>query len=148
MQSKKSFLKKPDLIVLDGGKGQLSIGIQVLSTLNLLQKIPMISIAKEEEEIFSPHQQKPIALAKDSQGQYLLERLRDEAHRFAHSFHQKLRTKDMASSRLDTIKGLGNTTKKKLIAAFGSLHNARQAKMPELEQIIGKRLAQEIKEKL
>ena len=143
-----SFLKKPDLIILDGGKGQLSIGIQVLSNLALLHKIQLLSIAKEEEEIFSPHQQKPIALAKDSQGQYLIERLRDEAHRFANTFNQKLRTKEMALSRLDSVPGMGTATKKKLMIKFGSLKNAQQADILELEKVVGKRLAQEIKEKL
>jgi len=145
---KESFLQKPDLIVLDGGKGQLSIGVQVLSHLSLLHKIQLLSIAKEEEEIFSPHQQQPITLAKDSQGQYLIERLRDEAHRFANTFHRKLRTKEIKTSRLDSISGMGTVTKKKLITAFGSLKNAQRAEMQDLEKVVGKRLAQEIKEKL
>jgi excinuclease ABC subunit C len=145
---KESFLQKPDLIVLDGGKGQLSIGVQVLSHLSLLHKIQLLSIAKEEEKIFSPHQQQPITLAKDSQGQYLIERLRDEAHRFANTFHRKLRTKEIKTSRLDSISGMGTVTKKKLITAFGSVQNAQRAEIQDLEKVVGKRLAQEIKEKL
>lgn len=145
---KESFLHKPDLIILDGGKGQLSIGVQVMSRLGLLKKIPIISLAKEEEDIFIPAHTHPLVLAKDSQAQYLIERMRDEAHRFAISKNRRLRLQDQTRSKLDEIPGIGPTLKKKLLERFGSVKGLREADPEELAQVVGSKMAQKLKEAL
>lgn len=145
---KESFLQHPNLIILDGGKGQVSVGIQVLSAFNLLKDIPVIGIAKNEETIYLSHQTKSLALPKDSQAQYLIERIRDEAHRFANAFHQRIRERRMSSSLLDKISGLGKKAKKKLVDRFGSLREVRHANLTEIENTVGKKLASKIKERL
>ena len=145
---KESFLRTPDLIMLDGGKGQLSVGVQVLSKLDLLNKIPIIGIAKEQEDIFTPSDKNPVIIPKDSQAQYLLERIRDEAHRFANSFNRQLRDKEQKHSRLDDIEGVGTVLKKKLLTQFGSLKNIQNASEENIAYIVGKKLAKKIKDSI
>lgn len=126
----------PDLIIIDGGKGQLSTANKALEEMGV--KIPVISIAKKEEEIFIPGRMKSIRLPFDSDALYLIQRMRDEAHRFTTSYHQLLRSKKQKQSILDEVPGVGPKTKKKLLNRFGSLRMIRAANAKELEQVIGK----------
>ena len=143
------FGEKPDLIVIDGGKGQLKKAYQAMKEFGV-ENIEMISLAKKFEEIYIPNNPKPIILARNSAGLKLLQRLRDEAHRFAITFHRSLRTKAATSSKLDGIKGLGESGKKKLLKKFKTIENIKNASIDELCQIprITLELAQSIKENL
>jgi len=144
-----SFNKVPDLIIIDGGKGQLSSALQVLLELGL-SNIPIAGIAKREEEIFMPYTEGAIVLDKSSQGLYLLQRVRDEAHRFAVSYHRNLRQKTSIKSKLDSINGIGKIKKTKLIKKFGSIENIKKASISEISSIknINEKLAMKIKEGL
>ncbi|MFW9822437.1 MAG: excinuclease ABC subunit UvrC [Candidatus Thorarchaeota archaeon] len=135
----KRELELPDLIIVDGGKGQLNAGISVLNTLGL--EIPIIGLAKKHEEIFIPNQKNPILLPKDSYLLKLLQRVRDEAHRFAVRLHKKQRKKRMIGSLLDDIEGVGPITRNKLLNHFGSIQNIKNASVEEIAQITGKKLA-------
>ncbi len=141
-----SFESKPDLIVIDGGKGQLGAAHDVLFSKGL--NIPMISLAKQNEEVFVPGKSDPINLPKNSEAGYLLQRIRDEAHRFAIEFNRSSRDKKMVKSGLDVIPGIGPKAKKKLLAHFGSVHRIKEASQVELEQVVGEVLAMRIKENL
>jgi excinuclease ABC subunit C len=127
---------RPDLIVIDGGKGQLSAANKVLTDLKL--NIPIASLAKKQEELFIPHKKEPVHLPFDSPALFLLQNMRDEAHRFAISYHKLLRKKQHQKSILDEVPGLGPKTKKKLLNHFGSLKGIRSATKEELISIIGK----------
>ena len=133
----------PDLILVDGGKGQLAVTVKVQKKYKL--NIPVISLAKRLEEIFLPGKKNPLVLPKNSIALFLLQRIRDEAHRFAIGYHRKLRTKSMASSALDQIPGIGAGKKKKLLQTFGSITKIRGANLTELANIVGKKSAQVIK---
>lgn len=138
-----SFTSVPDLIVIDGGKGQLGAAHDVLFSKVL--NIPMISLAKKEEEVFLPGRTEPIDLPKNTEASYLLQRLRDEAHRFAIEANRGSREKSMTKSVLDTIPGLGPKAKNKLLTYFGSVHKIREASQVQLEQVVGEKLAVSIK---
>ncbi len=141
-----SFISVPDLIVIDGGKGQLGAAHDVLFSRGL--NIPMISLAKREEEVFLPGRSEPIDLPANSEASYLLQRLRDEAHRFAIEANRSSRSKKMTQSALDDIPGVGPKAKKKLLTYFGSVHKIREASQVQLEQVVGDKLAAAIKEYL
>lgn len=141
-----SFLSKPDLIILDGGKGQLGIGVEVLKTLNL--DIPICSLAKREEEIFTPDKKNPILLPHDSPTLHLFQRIRDEAHRFAITYSGKTHNKSMITSQLDEIPGIGDISKQKLLNAFGNLENVKMAPLDQLSRVIGKKAAIKLKQEL
>ena len=126
-----SFSKTPDLILIDGGKGQLSSALQILLELGF-SDIPIAGIAKREEEIFMPYSEEPIILDKSSQGLYLLQRVRDEAHRFAVTYHRNIRQKKAISSELDFIDGIGKIKKKALLKKFGSTQEIKKASIEEL----------------
>lgn len=126
----------PDLIIVDGGKGQLSMAIQVLSDLKLT-KVPAIGLAKQEEEIFIPHQASSLKLAKDDPALHLIQQLRDEAHRFAITYHRKLRAKRNLASKLDAISGIGPKRKAMLFQIFGSLEKIKQAPVAQLAALPG-----------
>ncbi len=143
---KESFLEKPDLLIVDGGKGQLGVAVEVLAQLKLTGKIALAGLAKEQEDIFLPHQERPLIVDKTSQAQYLFERIRDEAHRFANSFNRRLRDKEAVVSQVDRIKGVGGATRKKLIERFGSIKQAKAASPEELEKIVGKKMAERLRE--
>ena len=115
---KKSAWPTPDLIVIDGGKGQLGIAVEVLKGKSL--NIPVIGLAKRIEEIFFPNDSQPLLLPQDNPGLQLLQRLRDEAHRFGITFHRALRSKQAVKSALDEIPGVGPKTKKLLKQKFGT----------------------------
>ncbi len=138
----------PDLILIDGGRGQLSSALESLNKLNL--DLSIISIAKKEELIFTPHSSEPIQLPKDSHALHLLQRVRDEAHRFAISYHRRLRDKKIRKSALDTIEGIGKKRKEALLLYFGSISRIKGASIEEIAQVegIGKELAKRIKETL
>ena len=126
---------QPDLIVIDGGKGQLSSAKKVLDALGIT--VPVISLAKREEEIFTPGKSESIRLPYDSDALYLMQRMRDEAHRFTITYHRLLRSKEQKRSILDEIPGIGPKTKKQLINTFGSLKAIRAATDEELANVIG-----------
>lgn len=136
----------PDLLVIDGGKGQLGIAKRVLEERSL--QIPAIGLAKREEEIFKPGQNKPVILPKSNYSLQLLQRLRDEAHRFAITFHKKIRSKQAYKSILDSVPGIGPKKKKILLQRYGSVKNIKEAEQQELASLIGKETAQALKETL
>ncbi len=134
----------PDLIVLDGGRGQLAAARDVLFEYN--QSIPVIALAKQQELIYVPDLSEPRALPRDSQALQLLQRLRDEAHRFANAYHQKLRERRIVFSALDEIPGVGERRKRALIRHFGSVRNVRSATVEEIASVesIGPAVAERI----
>jgi excinuclease ABC subunit C len=136
----------PDLIMIDGGKGQLSSVVAVLQEMNLLEDLRVVSLAKQREEIFLPGESKPLTTDAEQPGVQLLRRLRDEAHRFAVSFHRQQRSDKLKRSRLDEIPGLGHHRQKQLLGHFRSVDYIRQATPAQLAEVsgIGPRLAQEI----
>ncbi len=145
-----SFSLLPDLLIVDGGKGQLSRAVAVLEKFNLLDHIPIAGLAKQNEELFVPGQSNPIVLPKGSQGLFLLQRVRDEAHRFAITAHRKQRTKTGIASRLDSIAGVGPARRKALLGKFGSIQNILNASIDDLSSIPGvsESLAHSIKTQL
>ena len=136
----------PDLVMIDGGKGQLSAVVDVLQEMNLLDAVKVVSLAKKREEIFLPRESKPLATDAEQPGVQLLRRVRDEAHRFAVSFHRQQRLKNSRRSRLEEIPGLGFQRQKQLLAHFHSIDYIREASPQQLTEVsgIGKSLAQEI----
>jgi excinuclease ABC subunit C len=136
----------PDLVMIDGGKGQLSAVVEQLQQMNLLGDVPVISLAKQREEIFLPAESSPLETDSEQPGVQLLRRLRDEAHRFAVSFHRQQRTSKMQRSRLDEIPGLGFQRQQTLLSHFRSLEYIRQASLEQLQEVpgIGKSLAKQI----
>ncbi|MDB9303903.1 MULTISPECIES: excinuclease ABC subunit UvrC [Cyanophyceae] len=136
----------PDLIMIDGGKGQLSAVVAVLQEMDLLEDLRVVSLAKQREEIFLPGESQPLETNAEQPGVQLLRRLRDEAHRFAVSFHRQQRSDQFKRSRLDEIPGLGHHRQKQLLGHFRSVDYIRQATPAQLAEVpgIGTRLAQEI----
>jgi excinuclease ABC subunit C len=136
----------PDLMMIDGGKGQLSAVVGILQEMNLFADLRVVSLAKKREEIFLPHSSKPLETDSEQPGVQLLRRLRDEAHRFAVSFHRQQRSDKLKRSHLDEIPGLGQNRQKLLLAHFRSLDYIRQATTTQLTEVpgIGLRLAQDI----
>jgi len=136
----------PDLILIDGGKGQLSAVVKVLRDMNLLEDVRVVSLAKQREEVFLPGESDPLPTDPEQPGVQLLRRLRDEAHRFAVSFHRQQRSSQMRRSRLDEIPGLGQHRQKQLLAEFRSIDYLRDASPAQIATVsgIGPRLAQQI----
>ena len=126
----------PDLLVLDGGKTQLAVGVEVLSELNL-SHIPICALAESDELIYLPEQDDPIVIPKNSAPLHLIERLRDEAHRFAISYHRNLRSKSALYSILDSIEGIGEKRKHALFDAFLTADAIKQATAEELCAVKG-----------
>ncbi len=146
LEQHRKFAIKPDLIILDGGKGQLNIGIEVLKELDL--DIRICALAKQEEEIFVPNQKESIKLPKDSKTLHLVQHVRDESHRFAVSYSNLTHNKTLITSELDDLPGLGDLTKKKLLKHFGSLTGIKNATMDELARVAGKKTAIMLKQQL
>ncbi len=140
-----SFSFLPDLIIIDGGKGQLSRVVKVLDQFELSDKVPIVGLAKREEEIFFPNKSKPTLLPRHSQGLYLVQRIRDEAHRFAITAHRKRRSKLGLASQLDSIPGIGPTRRKALLKHFGSIDKIRAASIDDLKNVVPKNTAESIK---
>ncbi len=140
-----SFSSRPDLLVIDGGKGQLSSTVSVLEEQGI-SDVDIISLAEKNEEVFVPYNSEPVILSRSSYALKLLQRIRDEAHRFAITFHRSLRRNDLGKSELDNIAGLGKQKQKAIIKHFGSLKKVKQASVKDLCEVsgIGKVLAEEI----
>jgi excinuclease ABC subunit C len=134
--SPNSFANLPDLIIIDGGKGQLSAAREAIVGAGL-GAIPTFGLAKREEELFQPGEDEPIILPRESQSLFLVQRIRDEAHRFAITHHRGLRAKAMIRSRLDEVTGVGPAKKRALLQRFGDLQGIRLASPEELETVPG-----------
>lgn len=135
----------PDLILVDGGKGQLSSACEALKELGLYGKIPIIGIAKKLEEIYYPEDPFPLHINKKSPGLMLLQQLRDEAHRFAITFHRQKRSKAQIKTEIEELKGIGKHTTDKLLSHFKSVKKIKDASFEELEQLIGRQKAEIVK---
>ena len=132
-----SFALLPDLLLVDGGKGQLSRAVSVLQRFDLLDKVPVAGLAKQNEELFLPGQANSVMLPRRSQGLYLIQRVRDEAHRFAIRSHRRLRTKKGIASRLDAVPGIGPARRKALLDHFGTIQDIQDASIEELAAVRG-----------
>jgi excinuclease ABC subunit C len=128
----------PDLIIVDGGKGQLSSACDALKAIGLYGKIPIIGIAKRLEEIYFPEDSLPIYIDKKSESLKLIQQLRDEAHRFGITAHRNKRSKNFIVSQLEEMEGIGKITAQKLLKQFGTTRNMLDAPAIELEKVIGK----------
>ena len=140
--------KLPQLIIIDGGKGQLSSAMKSIDRLDLREKITLIGIAKKLEEIYFPGDSIPIYLDKNSYSLKLIQQLRNEAHRFGINFHRDKRSSEMTKSLLDQIKGIGPKTKEKLLKEFGSLQNIKSATHDQLVKSVGETKATILSENL
>ena len=145
-----AFSVLPDLLIVDGGKGQLSRAIVVLERFGLSERVQLAGLAKQNEELFLPAREQSLILPRHSQALYLIQRIRDEAHRFAISGHRNLRTKQGLASRLDAVNGIGPARRKQLLTKFGSIEAIQNASIEELMTVPGitKKLAEQIKNQL
>jgi excinuclease ABC subunit C len=140
-----SFSHLPDLIVVDGGKGQLGRAVKVLEDYGLFDKVPVVGLAKREEEVFFPHKSESLMLPRHSQGLYLIQRVRDEAHRYGITAHRARRTKQGMASQLDAIPGVGPARRKTLLKHFGSVNKIREASVTELAEVVPLNVAESLK---
>ena len=141
----------PDLVIVDGGKGQLGVANEVLEEFGLPDRVPVVALAKREEEIFLPQRRNPVLLRRGSQAFYMVQRIRDEAHRFAVTYHRSLRRKGQTNTVLDTLPGIGPRRRRALLQFFnGDLDKMRQATLDELRTVPGmnRKAAQSVKEHL
>ncbi|MFL6206142.1 MAG: excinuclease ABC subunit UvrC, partial [Acidimicrobiales bacterium] len=129
------FKYPPQLLLVDGGKGQLAVAVRVLEELGLADEIPVAALAKRFEEIYVPGEADPIRLPRQSEALYLLQRIRDEAHRFAITFHRELRGKRMTRSVLDGIPGLGEVRRKRLVKEMGGVRGVKAATLEDLQAL-------------
>jgi excinuclease ABC subunit C len=132
---KSSWDLLPDLLVIDGGKGQLNVALEVLDETNMRDVVPVVGLAKQEEEIFLPDRSEPVQLPRTSEGLYLIQRIRDEAHRFAITYHRRLRRKQTITSQLDGVPGIGPKRRSALLKHFGSIEAIRAASVEELAAV-------------
>ena len=147
--SDESWKMMPDLVIVDGGKGQLSAAQQVLQELGI-EGVQLIGLAKQEEQVFVPHRSESLRLLKSSEALKLLQRIRDEAHRFGVTYHRALRTKRGLASQLDAIPGIGPRRRRALLARFGSIEKIREASVEDLATVAGmtRAVAKKLKEQL
>ncbi len=138
----------PDLIIIDGGKGQLSAACDALKELSLYGEIPIVGIAKRLEEIYFPEDSLPLYIDKKSESLRLIQRIRDEAHRFAITFHRDQRSKNSLNSQLETIPGIGKSTTEKLLKTYKSVKKIKEADLAELAKLIGQSKASVVKNHL
>ena len=134
------FSPEPDLVLLDGGKGQLSAVLPVFEEMRVgtdLPDIPLRSLAKRDEEVFQPGRPEPVVLRRESPELHLLQRVRDEAHRFANTYHRKLRGDAMTRSVLDDLPGVGPSRKRMILEHFGTPEAFLNASLEELEAVPG-----------
>ena len=129
------FAYPPQLLLVDGGKGQLSAAKRVIDELDLTDEIPVAGLAKRFEEVFIPGRSAPVEIPRGSEALFMLQRIRDEAHRFANTFHRERRSKRMTVSSLDGIAGLGDVRRKKLVKAFGGVNAVKRAELAELLEL-------------
>jgi excinuclease ABC subunit C len=133
----KGWAKLPNLLIVDGGRGQLGVAVEVLKEFDLFTRVPVVGLAKEREEIFLPGRVEPILLPARSQGLFLVQNVRDEAHRFAVTHHRMRRQRAGVASQLDSIPGVGPARRKALLKAFGSLDAIRAASVEQLAALPG-----------
>jgi excinuclease ABC subunit C len=140
----------PDLLVVDGGKGQLNVVLEVLDEFELRDVVPAVGLAKQEEEIFVPHRPDAVKLPRTSEGLYLMQRVRDEAHRFAITYHRKVRSKQTIISQLDGVPGIGPKRRSALLKHFGSIDAIRAASEEDLAAVPGmtRKAAEQLKASL
>ncbi|HEY3342967.1 MAG TPA: helix-hairpin-helix domain-containing protein [Anaerolineae bacterium] len=138
----------PDLLLIDGGKGQLHVAVDVLKEFDLFHIVPVVSLAKQEEEIFVPGKADSILLPRQSQAFYMVQRVRDEAHRYGITSHRRQRTKVGMASQLDAISGVGPNRRRRLLERFGSVEGIRKATLDELGEFVPAGVAQTIKDAL
>ena len=144
----RSFTSRPDLILIDGGRGQLSAALEVLESAGYAD-IPTFALAKEREEIFAPGRAEPIVQERNSPGMFLVQRIRDEAHRFAITHHRKVRARKALTSPLDSVEGIGPARKRILLRHFGSVQAIREAPVEDIVKLgVPERLAKRLKESL
>jgi len=144
----RSFTTRPDLILIDGGRGQLSAALEVLESAGYAD-IPTFALAKEREEIFAPGRAEPIVQEHNSPGMFLVQRIRDEAHRFAITHHRKVRSRKALTSPLDSVEGIGPARKRILLRHFGSVQAIREAPVEDIVKLgVPERLAKRLKETL
>ena len=134
----------PQLIVIDGGKGQLSSSIKTLEKLDLMDKVTVIGIAKKLEEIYFPGDSVPLLLSKKSETLKVIQQIRNEAHRFAITFHRNQRSRDFTKTELTEIPGIGEKTAAKLLNHFKSVKRVKQAKVSTLVRVIGQAAAEKV----
>ena len=127
------FAYPPQLLLVDGGKGQLSSALSVVEELGLAEEIPVASLAKQFEEVYVPGKADPVRIPRQSEALYMLQRIRDESHRFAITYHRQLRDKRMMKSVLDDVPGLGPARRKRLLKEFGSVKKVKAATLEELQ---------------
>ncbi len=142
VEERGKFAYPPSLVLVDGGAGQVSRAVQVLEELGL--DIPIAGLAKKMEEVYLPGRAETVRIPRGEEALYLLQQVRDEAHRFAITYHRKLRGKGMVDSVLDDIKGVGPTRKKALLRQFGSLKRLRQASIDEMNEVVPRKVAESI----
>ncbi len=140
-----SFSFLPDLVIIDGGKGQLGRAVNVLEKFELFDKVPVVGLAKQQEEIFFPYKPESLMLPRHSQALYLVQRIRDEAHRYGITAHRKKRQKLGMASQLDSIPGIGPARRKALLRHFGSIDRIREATVEELRVVVPEDAANSIK---
>ena len=140
-----SFSFLPDLVIIDGGKGQLGRAVNVLEKFELFDKVPVVGLAKQQEEIFFPYKSESLMLPRHSQALYLVQRIRDEAHRYGITAHRKKRQKLGMASQLDSIPGIGPARRKALLKHFGSINKIREATLEELRAVVPEDAANSIK---
>ncbi len=131
----RKFAYPPQLILVDGGKGQLGVAIDVMTELGLENEIPVASLAKKFEEVYVPGRSDPVVFARGSEGLFMLQRIRDEAHRFANSFHRELRSKRMTTGALSGIEGLGEARQKRLVRELGTVSAIKSADLDTLRSL-------------
>lgn len=142
------FAYPPQLLLVDGGKGQLGVAVEVLKELGLEDEINVAAIAKRFEEVYLPERSEPVRIPRGSEALYMLQVVRDEAHRFANTFHRERRSKRMKASELDDIRGLGPKRRDALLARFGSLSSLRNATVEEIEQVVPADVARAVHDRL
>ncbi len=129
------FAYPPQLLVVDGGKGQMNVARRVVESLGLADEIPVAGLAKRFEEVFVPGRSEPVEVPRGSEALFMLQRIRDEAHRFANTFHRERRSKRMTASSLDGIPGLGEVRRSKLVKAMGGVNAVKRAELNELKAL-------------
>jgi excinuclease ABC subunit C len=134
-ERRRKFAYPPQLLVVDGGKGQLAVAERVVRELGLEGEIPVAALAKRFEEVYVPGRPDPVEIPRGSEALFMLQRIRDEAHRFANTFHRERRSKRMTASSLDGIAGLGETRKKRLVKELGGVSAVKRASLEELESL-------------
>jgi excinuclease ABC subunit C len=146
VEERGKFAYSPSLVIIDGGAGQLGRAVKVLKDFEL--DIPVAGLAKRLEEVYQPGRNGPLMIPRGEEALYLLQNVRDEAHRFAVTYHRSLRTKRMVDSVLDSVAGIGPTRKRMLLRKFGSLKRLRSATFEEIAEVVPKPVAHDLVEAL